>query len=156
MKCVGSHLDPGLKLLIVVVFCYHWTLSISCAAAFTFQLKASFLHHSCQKDKVFYWANVCVLTSFINVTKPALTHACRRPQGHKYMFLKEDGKGLDSRLWRVNALTATQGYTHRMESIHKIHHYLNKVIPKITFELSHRNLQYLITPAQLLGLGFHM
>ena len=71
------------------------------------------------------------------------------------MFLKEDGKGLDSRLGRVNALSATQGYTHRM-SIHTIHHYINKDIPKITFELSDHNLQYLITPVQLLGLRFHM
>lgn len=58
-------------------------------------------------------------TSFGNVTNPALTHAFKRaPRTQIYVF-EEDGKGLNSCLWWANTLTATQGYTHRMESIHK-------------------------------------
>lgn len=50
----------------------------------------------------------------------------------------------NSRLRRANVLTVTQGYTHRRESIHK-NSQLNKVVPKITLELSAASLHHLIT-----------
>lgn len=90
----------------VVTFSYHWTLlNFLCNCIYIPIKNNSFLYHStCRNTRCFIEQMFVLGTSFINVTNPALTHACWKPQGHRYICLKEDGKGLN--VWRVNALNA--------------------------------------------------
>lgn len=116
----------------VVKVYYHWTLSIpEQLHLHSSENPHSFTTLDVRNTRCFIEWMFMLLTSFINVTNPALTHACRRPQGHRYMFLREDGQGLNSHLWRENALTAFQGYTHRMESIHKNSPTITRSFPKL-------------------------
>lgn len=106
----------------VVKVCYHWTLSIPVQLHLhSNENPHSFTTLNVRNTRCFIERMFMLLTSFINVTNPAVTHACRRPQGHKYMFLREDGKGLNS-LLKEKMLSLLLKVTHTEWSLFiKIH-----------------------------------
>lgn len=73
-----------------------------------FLRSCTFLHRSTYQKLIFLIVQMFAL----QVKTPALTHVLQEAP-RTQMFLREDGKGLNSLLWRVNSLPATR--THIQE-----------------------------------------